>query len=585
MALRKKGRKRKEEAEELDEIEEMAEPEEETGRRGRKKFKKALSKKKEPGRDSSVIYRDGEMPRLHGKGVAARMAFTISAALALILIFFGIVLYNVQASALDDMIDSGGIEAVHVLASTDYGCWDTLHGTGHEGKGDDVKNRKVTLTEAASGRMKLNKDRLVPLIHEDSQILIAMIKDSRGGTIIRCSSEGALETDFSRKKSQKVGDVEIYYGDYFLNKVKYTARVYRCPINNYADERLGWAEIVLSEEQITSSKFNMLLTMLALTVIFIAIGIGVAFFMGKKIAVPAKALIEDVSIVAGGDLEHHTVPKSQDEIGLLARTFDKMTKNLHEAQQQERELAAQRHQVAVGREVMAKLLPDVIPQIDGYDIQAFNRASKDMGGNYYDVVKYPDGKVMAMVASASGKGIPAAMVMTMGRSLMRALVGKYDDLSGMVRECNRLLSPDLRSGMYVEVVMVLVDPSSHKARFVSAGPTLILRFDAGKGKLMALQADGIAMGFDKGPVFDKTLKEVEIDFNKGDRLVLSPEGIFGIKGADGSELGTKGFARFVGKHATLGSADFVRRLVNNLDSFAGGKVRAADITFVTIKRK
>jgi serine phosphatase RsbU (regulator of sigma subunit) len=133
--------------------------------------------------------------------------------------------------------------------------------------------------------------------------------------------------------------------------------------------------------------------------------------------------------------------------------------------------------------------------------------------------------------------------------------------------------------------MVLVDPDKHKARIVSAGPTTLIRFDARNSKLLAVQSEGIAMGFDKGPVFDRTLKEVEVDIQPGDRLVLATEGLFRIKNHEGAELGTKGFARFVARYAASDSATFSNRVVADLDTFAGGEVQAANITLVTIKRK
>lgn len=586
MAQRKKRARQKEEIEELEEVEEKP------SRRGRKKEKKEKGKRKErnaePGRDSSVIYRDGEMPRLHGKGVAFRLAMAISLALAIILVIFGIVSSILQSSSLDEQIDSGGVEAVRILARTDFDCWYLLHGTSAQGRESEASGGtlKADMTDEEKARMDANRNRLVKLVGGGSQILMAQISQKGGSKleIVRTSSPQSKDFKFNPSKTLYVDDVAIIYGTCFLDKNVYNARLFRAPIVDSAGEQVGFADLVLSEDQIDTSRFNLLLTMLVLIVVFIGVGIGVSFFMGKKIAVPVQKLIEDVSIVAAGDLEHHTVPRSQDEIGLLARTFDKMTKNMAEARDREVELAAQKHQLAVAQEVQDKLLPEVIPQLKGYEIQAYHRSSKDMGGNYYDVIQFPGGKVGAIVASASGKGIPAAMVMTMARSFMRAQTHMGDDLSGMVRECNRLLSPDLRAGMYVEILMVLVDAEKHVARIVSAGPTMLLRYDGPNKKLMAIQADGIAMGFDKGPVFDKSLKEAEVEFQPGDRLVLATEGLFKIKSPDGSELGTKGFAKCVIKHAAGDSAGFVRKVVNNLDSFAGGEVKAANITFVTIKR-
>jgi len=141
MAQRKRRGREKEEVEELEEVAEEEETEE-SGRGGRKKRAAGEKKprtKKNLGRDSSVIYKDGEMPRLHGKGISLRLAMYISGALAVILVFFGIVVYNLQSHSLDEQIDSGGVEAVRVMAQTDIKCWDTLHGTAAQGREDDLR--------------------------------------------------------------------------------------------------------------------------------------------------------------------------------------------------------------------------------------------------------------------------------------------------------------------------------------------------------------------------------------------------------------------------------------------------------------
>jgi serine phosphatase RsbU (regulator of sigma subunit) len=139
--------------------------------------------------------------------------------------------------------------------------------------------------------------------------------------------------------------------------------------------------------------------------------------------------------------------------------------------------------------------------------------------------------------------------------------------------------------MYVEVLMVLLDPKNNKAKQVSAGPGSLLRYNFGEKKLQGIHADGIALGFDKGPVFDKALKEVEFDVAPGDRLVLAAPGVFNIKNPEGAELGTRGFAVAVNKNAALDSQAFVDRVVAMLDSFAGHEIRDTDVTFLTVRRK
>jgi serine phosphatase RsbU (regulator of sigma subunit) len=575
-----KRRKKEEETE----IEEIEEPEE----KPRKRKIKPERKKREPGMDSSVIYKSGEMPRMRSGGVAKKLALHISAAIVIIMVVFFIVIYNVVTNALDDQINAGGVVAARLLAAPDVDTWKYSYG---EDEAEDNEDKAV--------RKKFNQSRLSNLLKTDSQLMNATIlvlddmelphirRDARGDILENKENAPQFKPD-PGAKIIRYDDVDVEFGTINLGRrgtQLYKCRSYAAPIKDHKGGNRGFSRVVLSEALIDERKASLALTIVILTVVFIGIGVVVAFFLGNKITKPIKALTEDMAIVAGGNLNHHTVPKSTDEVGLLARTFDKMTRNLQEGQAKEMELAAQRHQLAVAQEVQSNLLPSEIPEVPGYEIVAFHRSSKEVDGNYYDVIQYPDGKVGVLVAAASGKGVPAAMVMTMARSFFRALVEGATSPAKMLIEANRLLSPDLRAGMYVEVLMVLLDPETHKAKLVSAGPTSLFRYNAAAKKLQGIQADGIALGFDKGPVFDKSLNEVEFDIAAGDRLVLNTPGLFSLKNPDGVELGTVGFAKAINKHATKESDSFVNLVVNIVDNFAGKEVDETDITFLTVRRK
>jgi len=380
------------------------------------------------------------------------------------------------------------------------------------------------------------------------------------------------------------GDVEIAYGYEIIQNKEHSARSYKAPIKDFKGKVKGHATVVLSERLIDERKGSLALTVILLLAFFVLVGIGISVYVGRKITEPIKCLIKDVTIVAGGDLSHHTVPQSPDEIGLLARTFDKMTQNLNDAKSRELDMAAQQHQMMVAQEVQSNLLPAKIPALEGYEILPYHRSSKEVDGNYYDAILYPNGTVGVMVAAASGKGVPAAMVMTMARSFFRSLVSRNLDPEEMMKEANRLLSPDLRSGMYVEVLMAIIDSSTNKIKIISAGPTSLLRYNAAENKLNLIHAEGIALGFDKGPIFDRSLKEVEFSIEPGDRLVLNTPGLLAIKNPAGKELSIKGLGNLVKKFATLDSKSFINRVVQSLDSYAGKDIDETDLTLITVRR-
>jgi hypothetical protein len=108
--------------------------------------------------------------------------------------------------------------------------------------------------------------------------------------------------------------------------------------------------------------------------------------------------VHDIETVAAGDLTHRTHPNSTDEIGVLARTFDRMTQNLQGMQELERKQAAQEHQIEVAREVQAALLPEKLPAVPGFVAAAASRTAQRIAGDFYAITDMAGGAKLLAVA-------------------------------------------------------------------------------------------------------------------------------------------------------------------------------------------
>src|SRR5206468_4928926 len=95
----------------------------------------------------------------------------------------------------------------------------------------------------------------------------------------------------------------------------------------------------------------------------------------------------DMTEVSGGNLNHQTVAHSHDEVGLLAQTFGRMTTALRAAHEQELESKALEHDLAIASEIQSNLVPKRMMKVPGYDISAYYRPSKEVGGDYYDFIE------------------------------------------------------------------------------------------------------------------------------------------------------------------------------------------------------
>jgi serine phosphatase RsbU (regulator of sigma subunit) len=331
---------------------------------------------------------------------------------------------------------------------------------------------------------------------------------------------------------------------------------------------------------------DVLRTVSVVLLVVVLVGAAVALWVASQVTRPIHGLIQDVRHIAAGDLRYKVHSVGMGEVELLARAIDRMTEDLEQARAMEVELSVRERERELAAGVREALLPLATPLVANYDLGAAYLGAADFGGDFHDFVVRPDGRVGLLVCDVSGTGIPAALVGATARSYLRGELERSDDLLGAMKRVNRWLVGDVRRGMFVTALYALVDPALGQASVVSAGHKVpLLRFSASDGHLRTVHPDGIALGFDKGPVFDRRLQQVEILLEDGDRLLLTNSAPHAIRDAEGKELGEKAFYARVQKHSGLDTQAFLKQLRRDLEQWAGEGGLQRDVSLVTIARQ
>ena len=539
--------------------------------------------------------------------IAVRMAGVMAGLILVFMVAFGLF----QALAIKDAIKRqimwAAYEAAYTAAGAGLEAWDEQLGTPFQGKSQaDIDFlitsmskedfEKVFMAPEVVARREQNKDRFERLIDSKLRIVAAELTDVTGSKLLAQSYAGNLvftatgeaPLHFDRGSVQE-GTITLEGREQHVIRGAYPVPAPDATGSDGGGSAPGHHVIELAvyiDARSVDQAFSALLSRFYLLgVAFLAVGAGLSWFVGKRLMRPLTQLQEDMKIVASGDLAHRTVATSQDEIGVLANTFDTMTQSLAEAQSRERETAASRHQMTVAGEVASSLFPAHLPDIAGFDLSGYHESSGALSGDYYDVLELPGERYGLLVGAASGSGVPAAMVMSMARSFIAAVARDEADPGEILRQVNALLSGDLRRGMYVTVLLAVLDPADASLTLANAGhPPLLVSRGGGK-TLSAVHSEGIALGFDKGPVFDHTLKVVRLNLGAGDRAVLYTPGITRITGADGSQLGEARFAGLVKREAGQTAELFVRRVAATVKKFVGDGRLSDDVTLLTLGRR
>ena len=330
----------------------------------------------------------------------------------------------------------------------------------------------------------------------------------------------------------------------------------------------------------------MLGMIVAILVIVALVGAGVARWVAGQVTQPVRDLIDDVRQIAKGDLRHRTKASAVGEIQLLARAIDRMTSDLNEAQETKVELSVRERELGVAAGVREALLPLATPLVEGYDVGAFFLSSQQVGGDFHDFIELDDGRLGLLVCDVSGRGVPAALVGATARSYLRSELERSADVAESLRRVNRWLVADVRRGMFVTALYVLVDPAAARASVFCAGHKLpLLRYEAAAESLRVIHPEGIAFGFDKGPVFDRRLERQDVPLEPGDRLVLCNSAPVGLVNPAGRELGEKAFYGRVLRHASENTPRFMKALRRDFEQFVGEDGITHDVSLVTISRE
>ena len=137
-------------------------------------------------------------------------------------------------------------------------------------------------------------------------------------------------------------------------------------------------------------------------------------------------------------------------------------------------------ELQMAREVQVSLIPGSTPNIPGWDLAACWKPAHEVSGDFYDFIPISDGKYGIVLADVSDKGMPAALFMTLSRSVIRSIAGQHDKLDEEISKVNHLIWRDSREGMFITLFYALLQSDSGDVTYVNAGhnPPLLLRSES-----------------------------------------------------------------------------------------------------------
>jgi serine phosphatase RsbU (regulator of sigma subunit) len=126
----------------------------------------------------------------------------------------------------------------------------------------------------------------------------------------------------------------------------------------------------------------------------------------------------------------------------------------------------------VARRIQQASLPKKVPDLEGWEITPYYQPAREVGGDFYDFLELPNGHLGLVVGDATGKGVPAALVMASARSTLRAVAPASESPGNVLRRANYPLATDIPTNMFVTCFYAIPDPKSGRLRYANAGHDL-----------------------------------------------------------------------------------------------------------------
>lgn len=234
----------------------------------------------------------------------------------------------------------------------------------------------------------------------------------------------------------------------------------------------------------------------------------------------------------------------------------------------------------IARDIQRNLLPQNVPEFGSFDISATNISSKQVGGDYYDVIQLDDENFCIAIADVSGKGVPASLLMANIQAFLQVICKqgmKIDEATGLI---NDLISENTTEGRFITFFWGIVNTTNKILTYVNAGhnPPLLLR----NGAIQKLQVGGMILGVMSTMI---PYSSDEIQLKENDALILFTDGVSEAMNKDGEEFSDERLEKTAQLLKEKSADEILNGIKKEVQLFSEGSPQSDDLTMLVMKVK
>lgn len=274
---------------------------------------------------------------------------------------------------------------------------------------------------------------------------------------------------------------------------------------------------------------------------------------------------------------------TEEDIDLLKTLASQCAISFENSRLQQDELSKEKieEELKVARQIQEDSKPLEEHNLPGLDIYSYSQPARMIGGDFYDLIKISEDKLLLVVADVSGKGIPAALNMSKIQTMLQFASGVYQSPKVLLTELNKLIHEKIDKKSFVTMIVALFDLKEKKVRIARAGhnPALFSK----NNDINILLTKGMGLGLESESLFENTLEETVLDIDDDSLFIFYSDGLTEARNEKKQEFTTNNVIEIIKNFRNFDSKTIVKELVNSVKKFTGFAEQHDDITLVVVK--
>ena len=245
------------------------------------------------------------------------------------------------------------------------------------------------------------------------------------------------------------------------------------------------------------------------------------------------------------------------------------------------QLVVLQNELDVASTMQQSILPTRFPEGPSFQSYASMAAARNVGGDFFDIMRLDNGRIGLAIADVSDKGVPAALFMMSSRTLLKGAAIGAEQPSEVLREVNNLLTDDNEASMFVTLLYAVYDPASGEFTYASGGHDGPLVVHADGSSVLLPLTGGIALGIISGFPFEQHT----VTIAPGDTVILYTDGVTEAMNGNREEFGVEGMRQVFAAAPPADAQGANHAVFDAVAAFAGETPQSDDVTCVTLRRR